>query len=423
MKSAETRTEPSCADPVEHGLLSIDAALKRIRAAIAPIEDRERVAVRAALGRVLADDVAAPHPVPMHTNSAMDGYAFAADGLPAQGTATLKAVGTSWAGRAFDGVVGAGECARVMTGAVMPEGTDTVEMQERVRRDGDVIRLDAKRGKKGANVRHAGEDLRAGDLALAAGRRVTPAGLGLLASIGVGEVNVWRRPRVAFFSNGDELKGVGEPLEPGDVYDSNRYTLYGMLTRIGADPVDLGVVRDDPQAIRAAFASGARAADMLIASAGASVGEADHIEATLRLLGTVEFWKMAMKPGRPLAFGRLGDTPFFGLPGNPVSVMVTFYQFVRPALLKMAGVVEEQRYTLKARATERIRKRPGRAEFQRGIVSGDGNGGLAVASTGDQGSGILHSMSISNCFIVLGAEQGDVEPGEWVTVEPFAGLI
>ncbi len=403
-------------------MLSVDVALERIKQSIRPVVDRERLAVRSALGRVLADDVLSPNNVPMHTNSAMDGYAFSADHLSGEGTASLEVAGTSWAGKAFADEVGNGQCARIMTGAVMPSGTDTVEMQERVEHEGDCVRIDANQ-KKGNNVRYAGEDLRAGAVALETGHRITPADLGLLASVGVGEVNVWRRPRVAFFSNGDELRSVGEPLGPGDVYDSNRYTLFGMLTRIGADIIDLGIVPDDQEAIRNAFVSGARTADMLVTSAGASVGDADFIKPTLEELGEVNFWKMAMKPGRPLAFGKVGETPFFGLPGNPVSVMVTFYQFVKPALQKMSGEKQGKSYRLKARMGKSLRKRPGRTEFQRGILTQAEDGGLEVRTTGDQGSGILHSMSISDCFIVLPAEQGNVEQGDWVTVEPFAGLI
>lgn len=413
---------PTCCDDNDPALLPVDQALSRIREAMPRIGDRERVAVRDALGRVLAADVHSPNDVPMHTNSAMDGYAFAADDLPDSGSVTLNVLGTSWAGRSFDGAVGPSECVRIMTGAVMPDGTDTVEMQERAERIGDDVRIDMPQ-RRGNNVRAAGEDMKAGSIALPAGRRVTPADLGVAASLGVAEVDVWRRPRVAFFSNGDELRSVGEPLVMGDIYDSNRYTLYGMLTRLGVDFIDMGVVRDDPDAIREAFISGARCADMLITSAGASVGEADFVKSTLDELGEVNFWKMALKPGRPLAFGKIGDTPFFGLPGNPVSVMVTFYQFVRPALAIMSGETETPRHRFLARARGRLRKRPGRTEFQRGHLAPSDDGSLEVTSIGDQGSGILRSMSTADCFIILPAEQGDVAAGEWVVVEPFSGLI
>jgi molybdopterin molybdotransferase len=421
MKPAEPHIDPSCADDSDPALIPVEEALKRIRAAIPVITDRERVAVRDSLGRVLAMDIHAAFDVPMHTNSAVDGYAFAAAETASGDPTTLRVVGTSWAGSIHEGALGRGECVRIMTGAVIPEGADTVAMQEHVERDGELIRVGSH--KPGANVRYAGEDLKAGKIGLATGRRVTPADLGVMASLGIGETDVWRRPRVAFFSTGDELRSVGQPLRLGDVYDSNRYTLYGMLTRQYVEFIDLGVVADDPDAIREAFVSGARCADMLITTAGASVGEADFINTILTELGEVNFWKMAMKPGRPLAFGRVGETPFFGLPGNPVAVMVTFYQFVRPALIKMSGEVEKPRHRFKARVRGTIRKRPGRAEYQRAYLVQAADGTLEVSSTGDQGSGILRSMSVSDCFVVLDAAQGNVNEGEWVIVEPFAGLI
>lgn len=421
MKRTDLRRDPSCADDAEPALIPVDDALARIRADITPIRERERVAVRDALGRVLGADVIARNDVPMHTNSAVDGYAYAAASLESGETAELDVIGTAWAGRAFEGRVGRGQCARIMTGAIMPEGTDTAAMQEHVERNGDVVRLVADR--PGANVRRAGEDLAAGRVALSAGRRVTPADLGLFASVGVAEVSVVRRPRVAFFSNGDELRSVGQPLAPGEVYDSNRYTLYGMLTRLGVDFVDLGVIPDDADAVRIAFEDAARCADLVVTTAGASVGEADFVQATLRSLGEVGFWKIAMKPGRPLAFGRVGSTPFFGLPGNPVAVMVTFYQFVRPALAALVGETTGERHRFTATFRGRIRKRPGRTEYQRGRLSRADDGRLEVRTTGDQGSGILRSMSESDCFIVLDAEQGSVEDGDTVSIEPFAGLI
>ncbi|GJL81416.1 MAG: molybdopterin molybdenumtransferase MoeA [marine bacterium B5-7] len=422
MTADKIEMAPNCADDVEPALLPIDVALERICESIVPIAERERVAIRDALGRVLARDVISPNDVPMHTNSAMDGYAFSSAGLPDDGIATFKLIGSSFAGRRFDGDVGTGECVRIMTGAVMPAGTDTVEMQERTECEGDVVRITLPQ-KSGNNVRHAGEDLTAGSVALPAGQRVTPADLGMLASVGTSEVDVWRRPRIAFFSNGDELRSVGQTLELGDVYDSNRYTLYGMLKRMDMDIVDLGVISDDPEAIREAFLSGARCADMLITSAGASVGEADFIKSTLDELGEVNFWKMAMKPGRPMAFGNVLETPFFGLPGNPVSVMVTFYQFVRPALIRLSGESPSPSLRFHASLIGRIKKRPGRAEFQRGHLSQSADGTLEVRTTGDQGSGILKSMSASNCFIFLDANEGNIDEGTKVIVEPFAGLI
>ena len=269
----------------------------------------------------------------------------------------------------------------------------------------------------------AGEDLAAGELALKAGQRLAPAALGLIASLGIAEVPVFRRPRVAFLSNGDELRSIGQPLNPGEVYDSNRYTLHGLLQRAGMDLVDLGVVPDDRAQLRSAFLSAANSADVLITSAGASVGDADFIKDILDEVGEVSFWKIAMKPGRPLAFGRVGDALFFGLPGNPVSVMVTFYQFVLPALRRLSGETPVLSLRLTARTTNRVRKRPGRTEFQRGVLTQTPAGELEVSVTGEQGSGILSSMSEANCFILLSADCDGVAPGQSVLVEPFAGLI
>jgi len=295
-------------------------------------------------------------------------------------------------------------------------------MQEQVIAEGDRISIDA-RHKRGQHVRAAGEDLKPGAEALPAGRLLTPADLGLVASLGYGELSVLRRPRVAFFSTGDELRSLGESLGRGDIYDSNRYTLYGMLVRLGVEVIDLGVVRDDPAALKAAFASAADMADVIITSGGVSVGEADYTKDVLGELGEVRFWKVAMKPGRPLAFGRVGQAAFFGLPGNPVSVMVTFYQFVQPALEKMMGTSPRPRWNLPARTTATLKKRPGRVEFQRGHAARDAHGQWQVTPTGDQGSGILSSMSQANCFIVLGMDTGKVEAGSEVEVQLFEWLM
>jgi molybdopterin molybdotransferase len=305
----------------------------------------------------------------------------------------------------------------------MPAGTDAVVMQEHVELRVDAIRIGAGH-RTGQNVRAAGEDLARGAVALNAGKRLTPADLGLLASIGLAEVAVHRRVRVAFFSTGDELRSIGEPLEDGAIYDSNRYTLYGMLAALGAEILDMGVVRDRRDAVRDAFRDAAAVADAIITSGGVSVGEADYVKETLEALGKVSFWQIAMKPGRPLAFGHVDGTAFFGLPGNPVAVMVTFYQFVQPALRRMTGEDPVGAPpTFEARSLTRFRKQPGRTEFQRAIVEHDANGELVVRATGGQGSGILHSMSQANCFVVLPEEGGNVEPGMRVAVQPFFGLM
>lgn len=409
---------PSCEDDYDLNSLSCEEALKRLLAATEPVRDAERLALRSALGRVLSAPLLAPFPVPAHTNSAMDGYALNARDLPTEGLRALKVVGSSFAGKPFAGAMGPGEAVRIMTGAEVPDGADVVVLQEQVILEGDLVSIDA-RHKKGQHVRAAGEDLATGATVLPAGRRLTPADLGLVASLGIGEVSVWRRPRVAFFSTGDELRSIGEPLGRGEIYDSNRYTLHGMLARLGVEVLDLGVVRDDPSALEDAFTHAADMADAIITSGGVSVGAADYTRDVLAKLGEVGFWKVAMKPGRPLAFGRLGKAAFFGLPGNPVSVMVTFYQFVQPALEKLMGTTPRSPWTVTARTTAVLKKRPGRVEFQRAVLAREADGTLRVSPTGDQGSGILSSMAQANCFIVLGMETGKVEAGSAVEVQPF----
>jgi len=361
--------------------------------------------------------------VPSHTNSAMDGYALHGAELSAAGETRLEVVGTSAAGRPFSGTVGAGECVRIMTGAPMPAATDTVVMQENVTRDGDTAIIRAGQ-KPGQHVRQAGEDIAAGNVALDAGTLLLPAQIGILASIGVGEVSVRRRPRVAFFSTGDELRSVGEPLGEGNIYDSNRYTIYGMLTRLGVELLDMGVIRDDRDAVEQAFARAAQEADAIVTSGGVSVGDADYVAETLERAGTVGFWKVAMKPGRPIAFGRIGDALFFGLPGNPNSVMATFYQLVQPSLQALAGMPDPAPpLTMPAISASALRKKPGRREFQRGVLSRAADGRLVVHKTGHQGSGVLSSMAAANCFIVLPEDAGPVSEGDEVTVQPFAAFV
>ncbi len=413
--------DPGC--DFDPSSISVAEATSRILAAVKPISQVESVNLRAALGRVLAENVESRVQVPNHTNSAMDGYAFSGADVNDRGIRTLTVVGTSFAGKPFRGTVASGQCIRIMTGGVMPAGTDTVEMQERMTVEGEQATLTTDI-KIGANVRRAGEDLEVGDVAIPAGTRVGPVHLGLAASLGFAELRVYRRPRVAFFSNGDELRSVGEPLGLGEVYDSNRYTLFGMLEDAGAEMVDLGVVRDDPDAIRKVFADAASCADMVITSAGASVGDADYVQDTLQSLGAVTFWKVAVKPGRPLSFGNLGDAMFFGLPGNPVSVLVTFDVFVRPALRRLSGEEQGQvAIRMRVPAAENLKKRPGRMEYQRGILSQDEDGRTVVRSTGDQGSGILHSMSVANCYIILPDMSEGVAAGELVDVQPFASTV
>ena len=418
-KQTEVIVQPSCEDEYDPALLPVDVALARIAEAITPISDIEWVPVRGALSRILAEDVISPVDVPNHTNSAMDGYALAASDLLA---ADLKVIGTAWAGSAYAGPVGSGESVRIMTGAVIPDRCDTVVMQEQAERIDDRIRLAAGQ-KPGQHVRRAGEDLAAGEIALVRGRCLLPSDLGMVASLGIGELAVLRKPRIAFFSNGDELRSIGETLALGDVYDSNRYTLHGMLTRLGVEFIDLGVIPDDRDRIRETFLRAAAIADVVITSAGASVGDADYVKEVLDEIGEVKFWKLAMKPGRPLSFGKIDHAHFFGLPGNPVSVMVTFYQFVLPALRQLMGEENWVPLRLPARTLNQLKKRPGRTEYQRGYLVQNESGDLTVHSTGDQGSGILSSMSQANCFIVLDIDSDGAQVGDMVTVEPFAGLV
>lgn len=417
-----TTTDKNRMDDYDPNSLTVDEALRRIDTAVQPVAGFEKVAIRSALGRVLVEDIRSNINVPPHANSAMDGYAVNSADFPESGTRELTVIGTAWAGQPFAGSVTRGQCVRIMTGAMLPDGTDSVVIQERVERDGDVIRFGTG-NKPGQNVRQPGEDLAVGQVVLEAGKKLIPADIGLLASLGVAEVKVRRRLRVAFFSTGDELRSIGEPLEAGQIYDSNRYTLYGMLTRLGVDLIDMGVVRDRREDVQQAFTDAAAIADAIITSGGVSVGEADFVKETLETVGEVNFWKIAMKPGRPLAFGKVGNAMFFGLPGNPVSVMVTFYQFVQPALQRMMGQTQAAPIRFRVPCLSRLKKMPGRVEFQRGILETDAQGHMVVRSTGEQGSGILSSMSRANCFIILPMECGNVEPGTTVDVQPFEGLI
>jgi molybdopterin molybdotransferase len=415
--------DPCNADPHGEPVLRLDDAVARMLEEIRPVTGNETVTLHGALGRILAEDVPSSIDVPSQTNSAMDGYALRAADLPPAGAADFTVVGTAWAGRPFQGQVGPGECARIMTGAPVPAGADTVVIQEHVSRQGDRVCIGPGH-RTGQNVRQAGEDIRAGDVALRIGVVLRPAHLGLLASVGVKNVTVRRRPRVAFFSTGDEIRTVGEPLEKGQIYDSNRYTIGAMLSRLDVDPVDMGVIRDDRAAIEEALASASADADAVVTSGGVSVGEADYVGETLEKLGTVGFWKVAIKPGRPIAFGRVGDAWFFGLPGNPVSVMATFYHLVRPALLKLKGIeTPAPDVMVRAVCGSRLKKKPGRVEFQRGVLTRDQHGRYFVETTGHQGAGVLRSMAEANCFIVLPLDGESVSPGDEVDVEPFSALV
>ena len=415
----------SCTSDYDPDALPVAKANEVIRSFVAPVSGVEKLPVRAALGRVLAKDIVSPINVPSHDNSAMDGYAVRNDDLGVHMPVTLTEIGTAYAGKEFTGEVGRGECVRVMTGAVMPKNTDTVVIQEAVAVDGKRISIPPGQ-EPGQNRRLAGEDLQKGKPALKAGTLLRPAELGLIASLGIGEISVRRKLKVAFFSTGDELVSVGKKLKAGEVYDSNRYTLWGMLQRLGCEVIDLGVVRDDPKKLEAAFRKAAASADAVVTSGGVSVGEADFTKQMMAKLGEVVFWKIAMRPGRPMAFGRIrtrGKAAYlFGLPGNPVAVMVTFYHFVRGALLHMMGRSDTDLPLLRAKSETALRKKPGRTEYQRGILEFK-NGEWSVRLTGAQGSGILHSMTEANCFVVLGHEQGSVKAGDYVEVMLMDGLV
>ena len=407
----------------ENTPMPLAQARARIVDAITPIADTERVALQNALHRVLAERVIAGVDVPGADNSSMDGYGYRAGDVDADGAA-LDVVGESLAGHPFGGRVGAGQCVRIMTGAVVPDGVDTVVMQENTRATGERVVIE-KRPASGSNIRAAGEDLRAGTTVLAPGHYLRPADIAVLASVGVAEVSVVRRPRVAFFSTGDELRPVdgpaGQPLAPGEIYDSNRYGLAALISELGMEGVDLGVVGDSPAALRDAFQKAA-VCDAVVTSGGVSVGAADFVLDVLGEQGTVDFWRVAIKPGKPLAFGTLGHARFFGLPGNPVSTAVTFIQMVRPALVRLAGATPAESIRLALPTLADLRKSPGRENFLRArLVNRDGR--AAVEPVDHQGSGVMRSMSRADCFIVLPAAQNDVPAGEIVPVEPFAQTI
>jgi len=406
----------SCLDGYDPDALRVDKAREPILACLSPIGDGEPVPIQKALGRVLAEDIVPRINVPAHDNSAMDGYAVRFSDLERP----LKEIGTALAGKPFHGKLGAGECVRIMTGAVMPQGADTVVIQEIVKKEGERITVPPGQ-KKAQNVRYAGEDLKIGVAVLKPGVLLKPADIGLIASLGIGEVRVKRRLRVAFFATGDELASIGTALKEGEIYDSNRYTVHGMLARLGVEAIDMGVVRDDPAQLEKAFRQASEKADVVITTGGVSVGEADFIRQMMAKLGEVLFWKIAMRPGRPMAFGRIGNAFLFGLPGNPVAVMVTFYQFVRDALLHLSGRSDAPFPLLQAIAAENMRKVPGRTEYQRGVLFKDRDQ-WKVRTTGQQGSGVLRSMSEANCFIVLEHERASVKAGEPVSVQLFEGL-
>ncbi|WP_229008563.1 gephyrin-like molybdotransferase Glp [Methylophilus sp. Leaf408] len=416
LELSDLASKASCLDDYDPNAMSVTQARHYIQQFLSPVSETETVTLKDSLGRFLAKPVISGMNVPGHNNSAMDGFAF----RHAEGGNPLKVIGTAFAGAPFTSEIPAGCCIKIMTGAVIPPTVDTVIMQEQTSTEGELVTL-AKLPALGANIRLTGEDVAVGQTVLTPGHRIEPADMGLLASLGIGEIEVYRRLKVAFFSTGDELISVGKPLQPGQIYDSNRYSLWGVLEAIGVSVTDLGNVADDPAALEKTLLEAAFEYDVVITSGGVSVGEADFMKQLLAKHGQVLFWKINMKPGRPLAYGKIGIAHYFGLPGNPVSAMVTFYQFVQEALKTLMGAAHLATPSFQVKCVNAIKKATGRTEFQRGILFKEGET-WKVKTTGEQGSGILSSMSRANCFIVLNEQTGALEAGTLVEVQPFHGV-
>ncbi|MFK8080195.1 MAG: gephyrin-like molybdotransferase Glp [Granulosicoccus sp.] len=419
--------QPSCDDTSEPELLPVSVARERLFKSLKPRVLPETISLTEAFDRVLASDIVSTMNVPSQSNSAMDGYAISAISIPDAGEAVLDLKGTAWAGKPFEGTVATGEAVRIFTGAILPAGADTVVIQEHVRDSGAQVAIDSE-VIAGKNVRHAGEDIKKGQSVLSAGRKLEAADVGVIASLGIASVDVFRPLKVAYFTTGDELCSLGQhppgqSLSAGMLFDSNRHTLACLLQSMGVEAIDLGIVRDNEQDTRDALERAASCADVIITSGGVSAGEADFVTRVFHELGSVSFWKLAMRPGRPLAFGSVGEAAFFGLPGNPVAVMVTFLEFVKPAIRYLSGMDDVNPVTLPAISESTLRKPHGRVEYQRGILRVNSDGILVVASTGKQGAGRLSSMSKANCLIVIDAHIDGVKPGDKVGVQPFHGLL
>lgn len=416
------------------GLLPFEQALREILDNVSPVDETETIFIEEALGRVVSQTISSPLNVPPHDNSAMDGYAFAKASFFKEGivnendTHTLTLIGRSMAGEPFQDECLAGQCVRIMTGAKLPKGCDTVEMQENCKvinnvsdEPTDIKFLQPK--DKGSNVRYIGEDITKGQVVFDQGRKLSAIDIGVLASLGVPTVTVYRKLTVALISTGDELKLPGETLTEGDIFESNSFTLAAMLEKMNINVLKLGVVKDDKAAITNAFIKADEEADAIFSSGGVSVGEADYTKEVLDELGDIGFWKIAMKPGKPFAFGKLPNSVFFGLPGNPVSATVTAHMLAVPALTKMQSCINTAPIKLNVKTATNIKKSPGRMDFQRGILSTDEQGDMCVTSTGNQGSGVLTSLAKANCYIILPAEQGHIQAGEIVTIQLFDSII
>jgi molybdopterin molybdotransferase len=402
------------------GLLPFEQAMEKMLSAITPIDKTESVSLALGLNRVLARNISSPLNVPPHHNSAMDGYAFKWASL--QTTDTLTMIGRSMAGAPFQGECKIGECIRIMTGAKLPSCCDTVEMQENCQaKDTGITFLESREFND--NIRFTGEDIAINQAVFSQGKKLSAIDIGVLASLGVPTVEVYRKITVAVLATGDELKSPGEVLNDGDIYESNSHALIAMLTKLNVTVINFGIIADDEQAIRTAFEQADQQADVVISSGGVSVGDADYTKLVLEQLGEIGFWKIAMKPGKPFAFGKLPNSYFFGLPGNPVSALVTAHQLAVPALLKLQHAQSKKLPLLKVKTATQLNKRAGRMDFQRAVLSTNHQGEMIVTSTGSQGSGILTSMSMANCYIVLPANQGNVPANEMVNVQLFDDVI
>lgn len=416
-------SQPSCTDIFEQGLMPVKQALKQILAATPTLAEYQLINIEYAKGRTLAQAIVAPFNVPRHNNSAVDGYGCHATDIPVDGIATLTIVDIAYAGKPCVTPIESGQCVRIMTGAIIPENLDVVIMQEHVEVTDNIISIDH-RHQQGQNIRLAGEDIQQHETVLQPGQFITPADIGLLASLGFAEIKVRRKLKIAIASTGNEVISIGDTHSRQKIYDSNRYILYSALQRPDIEIINLGILEDEPEALLKQFKQSSLYADIIISSGGVSVGDADYTKTALKQSGNVDFWKIAIKPGRPLAFGTIGQSLFFGLPGNPVAVMVTFYQFVLPAIEQMLGIKNKAiNPQMQLKTTENIRKKPGRTEVVRGIMHQDDAGVWQVKTTGKQGSGILRSMSLANAFIILEHERSSVKAGEMVTVQPFSGLF
>ncbi len=405
-------------DAADTSVLTIEQALHRIKAQVQPLLTTETIPLKSCLGRILGCDIDAPIEVPPHRISAMDGYAFHSGDAVLGRTTRLKVIGTSWAGKPYQNGVEKGQCVRIFTGAVLPQGTDSVVIQENVTRKDDIVEFPPIE-MHGEYVRQPGDEIELGQLILSKGKRLTPSDIGIIATLGIAEVIVMQKPRIVFFSTGNELRPLHDQLDQGEIYDSNRYTLFTMLQCLDVKILDLGVIADDKSQLMETLSNAAESNQAIITSGGVSVGDADLVRSALEEVGKIQFWKIAMKPGKPVAFGKINNAYFFGLPGNPVSVIVTFYQLVRPALLRLMGSALKNPLRLSAHCTANIKKIPGRQEFQRGQLDTDSDGGLIVKPASKQQSHNLSGFAASNCFIILDAECDGVKIGETVNVEPI----